>query len=62
MSSTSSTYRTTYHHDGTVTLWDVYAQAWQRLDVTTIAAETMATLSQAERARIERMRLAQAGR
>ena len=25
-------YRTTYHRDGTVTIWDVYTQSWIRTD------------------------------
>ncbi len=54
--STMSAYATTYHRDGTVTLWDIYAQQWARLAVERISDETLATLSHAERARIARMR------
>lgn len=27
-----SNYRTTYHRDGTVTVWDVYQQQWRRMN------------------------------
>jgi hypothetical protein len=49
-------YRTTYHRDGTVTLWHVYRQAWVRLHVRDISDDTLATLSHTERRRIETMR------
>ena len=43
---------TTYHRDGTVSLWDVYEQQWRRLPAVDISDRTMATLSLAERRRI----------
>lgn len=46
--------RTTYHRDATVTLWDVYQQAWRRLDDTTALHELGATLSRTERTRLAR--------
>jgi hypothetical protein len=55
MATTRAPYATTYHRDGTVTLWHVYEQAWQRIDVREISDETLATLSLAERRRIARM-------
>jgi hypothetical protein len=42
--------KTTYHRDGTVTLWDVYTQQWVRGN--NWDDETLATLSSKERARI----------
>lgn len=53
---TSDPYRTTFHHDGSVTIWSVYRQQWERLDVSDLSDETLATLSPRERARIARMR------
>ena len=50
-------YGTTYHRDGTVTIWNVYTQTWQRLRATTAYDDDalMASLSASERARIGRM-------
>lgn len=53
---TTSTYRSIFHRDGTVTLWHVYRQQWVRLAADAISDETLATLSQRERVRILRMR------
>ena len=50
--SKNSPYATTYHRDGTVTLWDVYAQTWMRLPACRISDKIMATLSDSERRRI----------
>ncbi len=52
---TGAAYLTCYHRDGTVTLWSTYEQVWLRLPAKHVSAETLATLSHAERARIERM-------
>ena len=43
-----------YHRDGTVTFWDVYSQTWTRKTAAQISDETLATMTEAERARIER--------
>jgi hypothetical protein len=43
---------TTYHRDGSVTLWDVYSQQWVRTDAP--SDEVYASLSASERARIMR--------
>ena len=51
----SKAYRTTYHRDGTVTLWDVYRQMWRRMKAANVPDQIMASLSVVERARIERM-------
>ena len=48
-------YRTTFHRDGSVTIWSVYRQQWERLDVSDLSDETLATLPPRERARIARM-------
>jgi len=45
-------YRTIYHCDGTVTLWDCYRQ--QRRRTGNPSAEVLATLDQDERARVMR--------
>ena len=50
-----NSYPITYHRDGTVTLWDIYDQAWTRLDAAAIGDRLLATLSDAERRRIARM-------
>jgi len=51
-----STYRTTYHRDGTITVWDVYSQQWVRLPARELwdDARLMSTLSDTERQRIAR--------
>lgn len=51
----TSMYSTTYHRDGTVTVWDVYRQGWRRLRADRISDSLLATLTERERARIERM-------
>lgn len=59
-----SAYSTTYHRDGTVTIWDSYSQSWTRIEATELVREggrIMATLSDAERQRIERMAAREAG-
>ena len=56
-------YRTRYHRDGTVTVWDVYLQQWTRRSAASLVAEAQApapnailpTLSETERARIGRI-------
>jgi len=48
-------FKTTFHRDGTVTLWHVYTQSWRRFWPEHISDETLATLSHKERERIARM-------
>jgi hypothetical protein len=43
-------YRTTYHRDGSVTVWDVYTQAWLR--TSRPSDRVLASLSQEERRRV----------
>lgn len=52
-----SNYSTTFHRDATITVWDVYQQQWRRMSAVKLYGEDaiMASLSQKERARIERM-------
>lgn len=47
-------YKTVFHRDGTVTVWDVYTQQWRRMGAESLASEArlMATLREAERRRI----------
>ena len=47
--------KTKYHRDGSVTLWSVHRQQWVRTSASAVTAETLATLSDAERTRIRRM-------
>lgn len=47
-----TTYATRYHHDGTVTVWDVYRQQWVRLMHPSDAV--LASLSTATRERVMR--------
>ncbi len=47
-------YGNTYHRDGTVTYWDVYRQAWTRVAAEKISDESLATMGQPARDRIER--------
>ena len=49
-------YATTYHRDGTVTVWSVHRQGWVRVHVTSMSDELLSTLTHGERSRIERMR------
>ena len=56
MARLSDPYRTTYHRDGTITVWDVYTQSWcRRLPAGRVPTQILATLSDRERARIARM-------
>jgi hypothetical protein len=45
-------YRTTYHRDGTVTVWDVYRQCWHR--TARPDDHILASMSHADRARAMR--------
>ena len=44
--------QTTYHRDGTVTMWDCIQEQWVRID--SLDPELSATLSEPERSRIAR--------
>ena len=46
---------TKFHRDGSVTIWNVYRQQWVRTSASAVTAETLATLTDAERNRIRRM-------
>lgn len=48
-------YRTTFHRNGTVTVWDVYQQAWRRFLAAEVPDAIMASLNKKERARIRRI-------
>lgn len=48
-------YRTTFHRDGAVTIWDVYQQAWRRFLAAAVPDAIMASLDKKERARIRRI-------
>jgi hypothetical protein len=52
-----SNYKTTHHRDGTVTLWSVYRQSWQRIAAEDVSDETLSTLPADERAKIRAMAL-----
>lgn len=45
----------TYHRDGTVSHWDVYLQQWRRLPASSISDEVLASMTDSERARIDRV-------
>ena len=57
------TYSTKFHRDGTVTLWNVYSQQWERHEATMLVEQCkrpfgnllLPTLNAKERARIERI-------
>ena len=53
--SKNTSYPTTYHRDGTVTVWDCHMQSWRRLAAGDCSDRLLATLDNAERARIARM-------
>ena len=48
-------FRTKFHRDDTITVWDVYSQSWTRLDASQVPDEILASLSAGERRRIARM-------
>jgi len=48
-------YKTKFHRDGTITIWNVYAQAWQRNQADLIADSVLATLNDSERAKIAKI-------
>lgn len=48
-------YKTTYHRDGSVTLWDIYQQRWTRVRASRISDDVLSTLSPEERKRIAKM-------
>ena len=50
--TTRSTYATTYHRDGRVTLWDVYKQQW--ITTSRVRDEVLASLPADERQRVIR--------
>jgi len=50
--TTKTAFATKYHRDGTVTVWDVYRQAWTRTAAP--SDRVLASLTEAERARIAR--------
>ena len=43
------------HRDGTVTYWDVFRQAWARIDADLMSDEALATLTAAEREKVARL-------
>lgn len=55
-------FATTFHRDGTVTIWSVYQQRWIRhIEPEDISDTTLATLTGEERARIVRLIARRAG-
>lgn len=48
----SDPYRSTFHRNGDVTLWDCFQQQWVRLDAAEVSDRTLATLPWRERNRI----------
>ncbi|HRZ55995.1 MAG TPA: hypothetical protein P5525_11125 [Candidatus Paceibacterota bacterium] len=50
-----SSYKTTYHRDGTVTVWDVYSQTWRRIAADQVSDQILASLNETERRRIAKM-------
>ena len=50
--TTENAYRTTYHRDGTVTVWNVYIQQWERTDRP--SDRVLASLMPEERERVIR--------
>jgi hypothetical protein len=53
--TTNDPYRTTYHRDGTATLWNVYEQRWIRVEAGKVSDRVLSSLSHAERARLAAM-------
>ena len=52
MSTTTDLYRTTFHRDGTITVWNVYTQQWLRTSQPSDAV--LASLDSRERDRVIR--------
>ena len=49
-------FKSTFHRDGSVTVWNVYRQGWQRAAAESISDSVLASLSGQERARVQRLR------
>ena len=47
--------QSTYHRDGTISHWDAIAQQWRRCPADVIADAVLASMTDAERARIARL-------
>jgi hypothetical protein len=45
----------TYHRDGSVSYWDVYAQSWYRMSARAIDDRVLASMTDIERLRIRRL-------
>jgi hypothetical protein len=43
-----------FHRDGSITVWDVYAQGWTRVRAARVGDAMLSTLSDYERTRIAR--------
>jgi len=54
------TYKTTYHRDGTVTVWNIFSQTWMRLRAEHVSDPVLASLPEADRNRINRIAAKQA--
>jgi len=48
-------YACTYHHDGTVSYWNVWFQQWERMDARDFSDDLLKTLNDEERDRIRRI-------
>lgn len=58
MTTTTKTpdlFRTRFHRDGTVTLWNVFVQSWERYHAGDVSDDLLATLGERTRRRITRM-------
>jgi len=45
----------TFHHDGTVSYWDIYKQQWDRMNAGSIRSSVLSSLNDNERVRINNM-------
>ena len=54
MTTKTNQFRTRFHRDGSVTVWNVFTQGWQRRPASMVHDEILATLPRNERDRIAR--------
>ena len=51
----NAAYKSKFHRDNTVSLWDIYQQRWTRVRASRVPAEILSSLSPEERKRIAKM-------
>ena len=52
MKMKTNNYKTKYHRDGTITIWNIYLQQWERRQADQIPSDVLASVGNIERERI----------